>query len=41
MQRLIAWWVDNPVAANLLMLLFIAGGLISLSQLRKEEFPNL
>jgi multidrug efflux pump subunit AcrB len=41
MQRLIAWWVDNPVAANLLMLLFVAGGLISLSQLRKEEFPNL
>jgi multidrug efflux pump subunit AcrB len=40
-QRLIAWWVDNPVAANLLMLLFIAGGLMSLSQLRKEEFPNL
>ncbi len=29
------------MAANLLMLLFVAGGLISLSQLRKEEFPNL
>lgn len=41
MQRLIAWWVDNPVAANLLMLLFLVGGLIALPQVRKEEFPNL
>jgi multidrug efflux pump subunit AcrB len=41
MNRLIAWWVDNPVAANLLMLILLVGGLIVLPQIRKEEFPNL
>ena len=25
MHRIIAWFVDNPVAANLLMAIFIAG----------------
>ncbi len=41
MERLIAGWVDNPVAANLLMWLLIVGGLLMLPQIRKEEFPNM
>ncbi len=41
MRRIITWFVGNPVAANLLMMLLIMGGLISLSQLRQEEFPPI
>jgi len=37
----ITWFTDNPVAANLLMLIFIAGGAISLASMHKEEFPNI
>ncbi|MBD3646014.1 MAG: efflux RND transporter permease subunit, partial [Pseudomonadales bacterium] len=31
----------NPVAANLMMAIFIAGGTISLVTMHKEEFPNI
>ena len=41
MRRLITWFVGNPVAANLLMMIFIVGGAIALSQLRQEEFPPI
>jgi len=41
MRRIIAWFVGNPVAANLLMTILIVGGLISLSQLKQEEFPEI
>ncbi|NIW25170.1 MAG: hypothetical protein GWN29_11715, partial [Gammaproteobacteria bacterium] len=41
MRRIITWFVGNPVAANLLMMILIVGGLISLSQLRQEEFPPI
>jgi len=41
MRRLIAWFVGNPVAANLLMMLLVLGGLISLTQLKQEEFPEI
>ncbi|MEK9821740.1 MAG: efflux RND transporter permease subunit [Gammaproteobacteria bacterium] len=37
----LTWFTDNPVAANLLMLIFIAGGAISLASMHKEEFPNI
>nr|MCS5575609.1 efflux RND transporter permease subunit [Pseudomonadales bacterium] len=40
-HKVIAWFTDNPVAANLVMLIFIAGGLISLSNMHKEEFPTI
>lgn len=40
-HKVIRWFVDNPVAANLLMLIFIAGGTISLFSMHKEEFPNI
>ncbi len=41
MKRIIAWFVGNPVAANLLMMILIAGGLISVVQLRQEEMPTI
>jgi multidrug efflux pump subunit AcrB len=41
MKPIIAWFVDNPVAANLLMLILVVGGLISLGNLRQEEFPPI
>ena len=41
MKRLIAWFVENPVAANLLMAALVVGGLLLLPNIRQEEFPNL
>ena len=41
MHRIIEWFVDNPVAANLLMAFFIAGGAVALLTMHKEEFPNV
>ncbi len=39
MNRLIQWFVENKVAANLLMALIFIGGVMSLSRLDKEVFP--
>ncbi len=41
MNRIIAWFVHNRVAANLLMLILIAGGVLALPQLYLEEFPEV
>jgi len=41
MHRIIAWFVGNPVAANLMMTIFIVGGLMSLLRLHQEEFPDI
>ncbi len=38
-MKLIIWFAKNPVAANLLMLLIIAGGLHSLSVAKRYVFP--
>ena len=35
----IAWFAGNPVAANLLMLFFIIGGLVSGAHLAVQHFP--
>ncbi|MEM1110312.1 MAG: efflux RND transporter permease subunit [Pseudomonadota bacterium] len=35
----VAWFIDNPIAANLLMVLLIFGGIFGLSSLDKEFFP--
>ncbi len=40
MNGLIAWFVRNPIAANLLMLMVFVGGLTTMSQLDKEFFPQ-
>jgi multidrug efflux pump subunit AcrB len=36
----IAWFARNHVAANLLMVLFVAGGLASLPQIHQKTFPD-
>jgi multidrug efflux pump subunit AcrB len=41
MERMITWFVDNPVAANLLMFIFLVGGMISLATMHREEFPSI
>ena len=41
MNRIIAWFVHNPVAANLMMLVMIVGGLLSLPLIKQEEFPAI
>lgn len=41
MQNLIAWWVRNPVAANLLMLGILISGWLGLSNIEKEAFPSI
>ena len=40
MTRVIAWFVQNPVAANLLMCLLLLGGVMTLPSIPQEEFPN-
>lgn len=38
---MIGWFVHNHVAANILMLLFVVGGLISVATMRTETFPSV
>ena len=45
MNTIIAWWARNPVAANLLMVALIIGGLVSFLNIEREmdpyvEFPG-
>lgn len=39
MKGFINWFADNPIAANLLMMLLLIGGLGSVSTIDKEIFP--
>jgi multidrug efflux pump subunit AcrB len=41
MHKIIEWFVHNPVASNLLMMILVAGGLLALPSLHQEEFPNI
>ncbi len=41
MDRLIAWFAQNQVAANLMMVLIVVAGLLSLQSTRKELIPNI
>ncbi|MCW8933786.1 MAG: efflux RND transporter permease subunit [Gammaproteobacteria bacterium] len=41
MNKLIAWFAENQVAANLTMLLIVVAGLFSLQATRKELIPNI
>ena len=41
MEGLIRWWVRNPVAANLLMLIVITAGYLGLRDIEKEAFPSV
>ncbi|MDA0979308.1 MAG: efflux RND transporter permease subunit, partial [Proteobacteria bacterium] len=40
-HKVLRWFTDNPVAANLMMLIFLAGGALSLFSMHKEEFPSI
>ena len=45
MNAIITWWADNKVAANLLMIIILIGGLVSFFTIEKEldpyvEFPG-
>jgi multidrug efflux pump subunit AcrB len=37
----ITWFVKNPVATNLMMMLFLASGTLSYLSLNQEEFPDI
>ncbi len=41
MRTPITWFIKNPVATNLLMMIFLAGGVISYLNLNQEEFPDV
>ena len=41
MNRLIAWFASNSVAANLLMIFVIVAGIASVNGIRQEVFPNV
>ena len=36
----IAWMASNPVAANLIMLLCLVGGLLMTTRIKQEVFPE-
>ncbi len=40
MNRAIAWFANNIVAANLLMVVILGGGLMTISRLKMEIFPE-
>lgn len=41
MNRMIAWWADNHVAANLLMVTILLSGIVGYSKLEREMFPTI
>ena len=41
MTRIIAWWGENHVAANLLMMLMLIGGLFSIPAIDQKSFPDI
>ena len=40
-RGIIAWFARNPVAANLLMIIIILGGLLTANTIRKQFFPQV
>ncbi len=41
MNRVIPWFVHNPVAANLLMVLFLAGAIVGITQVAMRTLPDI
>jgi len=41
MIKIIEWFAKNPIAANLVLLLIIVGGLLTLSGIKQEVFPEI
>ena len=40
MEKLIAWFTNNHVAANLLMLFLIVSGILAMQTIKIETFPE-
>jgi len=40
MKSTIAWWAQNRVAANILLVMIFAGGLLTIPTIKKEIFPE-
>jgi multidrug efflux pump subunit AcrB len=40
-ERIISWWVRNPVAANLLMLGIVLAGVLGFITVEREAFPKI
>ena len=41
MRAVIAWFAENHVAANLLMVLIVVAGVASLSAIQQKSFPDI
>ncbi|GAB1270301.1 efflux RND transporter permease subunit [Aurantivibrio infirmus] len=41
MKTVISWFIKNPVASNLLMMIFLVSGSVTFMTLNQEEFPNV
>ena len=41
MNNIIDWFIHNPVASNLLMMILFMAGLLALPNIHQEEFPNI
>lgn len=41
MNRIIAWWADNHVAANLVMIGIFVAGIIGYNKMEREMFPTI
>ena len=41
MKSAVAWFARNNVAANLLMLVFVVGGLVALPTIPQKTFPDI
>jgi len=41
MNNVLTWFARNPVAANLILILILASGLLTLSDVKQEVFPEL
>jgi multidrug efflux pump subunit AcrB len=41
LKGIIAWFANNGVAANFMAILIVAGGLMSMGQIKKEVFPEM
>ena len=41
MKRAVAWFAENHVAANLLMLLIIVAGIAAISRIQQKSFPDI
>jgi multidrug efflux pump subunit AcrB len=40
-HKIIHWFVHNGVAANLLMMILVVGGMLALPRIHQEEFPTI